>query len=945
MRRVYIFSTLLLVALLSIATNIFARDLPTHIPTDPALRHGVLRNGLTYYIRENRLPKGQADFYILSNVGAIQEEDDQQGLAHFLEHMAFNGTKSMPDKEIINYLESIGVKFGANLNAATSWDYTIYMMKDLPTARRESVDSALLILRDWAGFITPKSEEIDKERGVIKEELRTRDGANWRSTLSLIAALGKGTKYEHRNLIGTLEGLDSFEGESLMRFYHDWYTPNHQAIIVVGDIDGEQVEAQLKREFKKLPAASRKAPKKEVIEVESNATPLINIYADKEMQYSAVQYFIRRKAMSKEQAAEIGAAQKNVEETLISVMQNNRIDEVVMSPDAAILSGGMSLGSVGVIPTLEATTYAVQSSDGGVGEALREVVTQMERTRRYGFESGEFERARRDLMSSARSQYLNRNDRTNNSFINRYVANYRFGEAIPSAEDEWQIDSTLLATATLEAVNRRVATLFKESDNVVSIVSPKREGITIPTESELLKIIEDVRSGDVTPYEESHDSEELLPNAERLSGSKVATESHNNDLKTTEWQLENGIQVTLRPSKLKADEVIISGYAAGGLSLLDDSEYTTGSTLSSLISNSGVGDHSMVELTKVMAGKMAGVSTYVSEYSHGINGGSTPADIETLLQLVYLNFTSPRFSESDFESFRRRVRSNHQNQDSDPDYLAERRYAEVVYGGALRWMPLSLDMIDSLTFAPYAAVHERLFSDGDNFRFTIAGNFDVESIKPLIERYIGSLRVDTSNDKTAVRDCGIRPISGTIEDNFNVKMEQPKVGVQKLYWGESIKYSLHNNIIMSYLKAALDDLLLESVREELGGTYGVGVSASISKQPFEHYRISLAYDTNEVQIKEMQATIYQQFEKIAAEGVTKERMDKSREFMLKNFGNMKEQNRGWVSFIDALYINELDYINDYESIVKAITSDNVKSMAQTILKDSNRAEVIMHPKR
>lgn len=915
------------------------------IEADPALRMGRLSNGLSYYIRHNAKPKGQADFYIISDVGAIQEEDDQQGLAHFLEHMAFNGTKSMPDKEIINYLESIGVKFGANLNAATSWDYTIYMMKDLPTARRQSVDSALLILRDWAGFITPKAEEIDKERGVIKEELRTRDGAGWRSTLSLIAALGKGTKYEHRNLIGTLEGLDSFEGEALSRFYHSWYTPNHQAIIVVGDIDGEQVEAELKRLFKRLPTASRKAPQKEVIEVESNATPLINIYSDKEMQYTAVQYFIRQKAQTKDEANSIDGAHKNIEEAFITLMQDNRIEEAVMSPNAAILSGGMSLGRVGVIPTMEATSYSVQSADGEIGSALREVVTQMERTRRYGFSEGEFERARKDLMSSSRSQFLNSNDRTNNSFINRYVANYRFGEPIPAAADEWRIDSTLIASASIDAVNRRVATLFSESDNVVAVVSPEREGLSIPTEDELLKIIEEVRSGDVERYDDNHNDSELLPDSEQLKGSKIVKESHNSDLGTTEWLLENGITVVVRPSKLKADEVILTGYSSGGLSLLNDAELTAGSTLSSLMSNSGVGELSSVELTKVLSGKMAGLSTYVSELSHGVRGGSTPADIETLMQLLYLNISAPRLTESDFESYRRRLRSNFENQSTDPDYLAEKRYAELIYSGAQRMMPLSLEMIDTLEFTPYAEIHNRLFGDGDNFRFVIAGNIDTEQLKPLVERYVGSLATDATNEKMEFKDLGIRPISGVNEDNFNVKMEQPKVGVQKLYWGENIEYSLRNNIIMSYLKAALDDLLLESVREELGGTYGVGVSASIVKRPFEHYEISLQYDTNEQQIRELQETIYQQFERIATEGVTKERMDKTREFMLKNFGNMKERNRGWMSFIDALYINELDYINDYERIVRTVTSDDVKAAAQTILKESNRTEVIMHPAR
>ncbi len=946
MKRVHIIFTLLIISLLSFSSEIiFASNSSRVIPDDPAVRRGVLKNGLTYYVRENRLPKGQADFYILSDVGAIQEEDDQQGLAHFLEHMAFNGTKNMPGKEIINYLESIGVKFGANLNAATSWDYTIYMMKDLPTKRQNSIDSALLILRDWAGFIEPHKEEIDKERGVIKEELRTRDGANWRSTLSLIAALGKGTKYEHRNLIGTLEGLDSFEAKSLERFYHDWYTPDHQAIIVVGDIDAEVVESQIKKLFKALPPASRKAPKKEIISVERNETPLIDIYSDKEMMGSMVQYYIRREAMDRESSSQMQFAEKNVEEALITMMQNNRFREVVMSPDAPIMGGGMNLGRIGVIPTLEATTYGAQSEDGAIEEALQEVVTQMERTRRYGFNSEELEHVRRDLMSSIRSSYLNRNDRTNNSFIDLYVSNYRFGEPIPSAEQEWQIDSTLIATASIEAINRRVKSLFSDDNNVIAITSPEKEGLEIPTKETILKIVADVKSNDIAPYEQSHINNELLTNAEELPGSQVIAESKKSDLGATEWLLENGIKIVVRPSTLKNDEVILSGRSDGGLSLLSDSEYVSGDLLPAVLSSSGVGDYSAIELSKVLSGKNARLWFYTLDQHHGVGGECSPADIETLLQLLYLNFTSPRLNESDFEIYRRRLRSYYDNMDSNPDYQAQKRYGEVVYDGAVRNMPLTAEQIDSLDFESFSKVYNDLFSDGDNFRFTIAGNVDLEALKPLIERYIGSIQTDVSNPKLESQDLGIRAVKGVVEDNFEVKMEQPKVGVEMLYWGEEIEYSSTNIITASYLKAALDDLLLESVREELGGTYGVGTAITITNDPYQHYHLSLSYDTNEEQIRELQQTIYAQLEILATDGVSQSRMDKTREFLLKSFGNMKEQNRGWMKFIDAHYNDDFNYINDYEKIAQSITSDDVKSMAHKILNSGNRVEVIMHPQR
>lgn len=946
---IFIFSWLLLAAV-AVAGERGAKSSKSEsssevVADDPAVRRGVLRNGLSYYIRHNSRPNGQADFYILSDVGAIQEDDDQQGLAHFMEHMAFNGTKNMPDKEVINYLESIGVKFGANLNAATSWDYTIYMMKDLPTQREGAIDSALLILHDWAGFIEPQPEEIDKERGVIKEELRTRDGASWRSTLTLIGALGRGTKYEDRNLIGYLEGLDGFEHEALERFYHDWYTPNHQAIIIVGDIDTESVERRIQKLFKRLPAAKRNAPKKEVITVEPNSEPLIEIYSDREMQYSSIQYFIRRPAASREESATLEYSRKMIEEALITQMQNSRLTEVEMMPNSPILSGGMSLGRVGVIPTMRATTYAAQSPEGGIEEALEEIVTQMESCRRYGFESGEFGRAKEDLWSSIRSSYANRNDRTNNSFINSYVYNYRFGTPIPSAEEEWRIDSTLLANTSLEAVNRRVATLFTDENHVVMVNSPQKDGLEVPSEESLMKIIKRIQGGEVAKYEDQATGEELLPEAEKLAGSKVISESFDDSLSATTWMLENGIEVVVRPSKLKADEVILRGYSHGGASLLDDSEYLPSFILSGVMRQSGVGEYTAIELDRLLSGKHAYLSPWVSGYSHGYSGGGRPADIETILQLLYLNFTSPRFTEDDFETYRRRLRSNNENQSTDPDYLSSKRYSEVVYGGNPREMPLSLEMIDGVTLDAVRRSGERLFSDGDNFRFTIVGNVELETLKPLVERYIGSLTTDSSNEKLHFADDNIRPTQGMVRDDFKVKMEQPKVGVQMLYSGTGLDFTMKNLLTANYLKAALDDLLLESVREKLGGTYGVGVGLSISKTPYLHYSMRVSYDTNEEQIELLQKTIFEQIEILATEGASAERMAKSREFLLKNFGNTKERNSGWLNYMESKANSGLDYIADYEATVNAVTSDDVRDMARKILNDKNRIEVIMYPEK
>ena len=403
-----------LAALLIGATSVSAQGLQP-IPTDKDLRVGKLENGMTYYIRHNEKPKGQASFYILHDVGAIQENDDQQGLAHFLEHMAFNGTKNLPGKTMINYLEKIGVMFGYNLNAGTSWDYTEYMVKDVPVAREGAVDTALTILHDWSHFIALEPSEIDSERGVIMEELRTRDGAQWRSTIAMLKALYKDTKYAERNLIGYLDGLKSFDHKALEEFYHTWYRPDYQSIYVIGDIDVDAVEAKIKTLMSDIPAADPDAPVKEVIMVPGNEEPIISIFSDPEMQNSSVRMFAKRDALPREINNTLQRSAINTVIAMAESMENARLQEMRMKPDAPFLSAYMGEGQVFVNPTLEATTFVAQTEDGKLLDGFRAIYTEMERMRRHGFTQAEFERAQTDLLRSAERQYANRNDVENDT--------------------------------------------------------------------------------------------------------------------------------------------------------------------------------------------------------------------------------------------------------------------------------------------------------------------------------------------------------------------------------------------------------------------------------------------------------------------------------------------------------------------------------------------------
>lgn len=762
--------------------------------------------------------------------------------------------------------------------------------------------------------------------------------------MSMIRALGRGTQYEQRNLIGYLDQLDSFEAESLLRFYHSWYRPDNQAIMIVGDIDPDAVEAKVKRLFSDIEAPAKDAPQKEVIRVPDNVEPIVDIFTDPEQQYSQASIYIKRDAVTVEDGSLVATEREGIIDTIIEIMQDGRFEEVAMSSDAPILSGGISLGRVGIIPTLAATVYSVQSPEGGLKEAMRELVVQMERAQRYGFSEGEFKRAKVSLMRSSERAYANRNDRTNNSFIGRFLSAYRFGSPVPSAESEWRRDSVLISGVTLADVNERVGELFSDINHVVLLRSPKKEGLMVPTEAEVLAILSEVAASEIEPYNDVEIGDTLLPEGVELSGSKVISEGYNELYDATEWQLENGIKVVVKPTQLKVDEVLMEGFSDGGLSQLSDKIYLEGGQLRSLVSYSGLSDYSAVELDRLLTGKLASMRYWVGGYSHGVSGSSSPSDLETMMQLLYLRFTAPRFSDEDFELFRRNMVSRVQNQVTSPSYLHTQKFMEVVYGDNIRRRPIDLEGIESLELDGFREAHSSLYADGDNFTFLIVGNVDLDELRPLVELYVGSLPTNSQDEKMSFVDDGIRSAKGRRRVDFEVSMEQPKVGSWAYMSDNSIDYTLKNEVVAGYLKAALDDLLLKSAREEKGGTYGVGTSLSLSDTPTVRYNLTIKYDTNEEQFEELQETVFEQLEILAKVGATEEQMNKYRQYREKTYHSAQEYNSGWVNWLTSYYDEQIDYLNDYMTILESVTPEDVRKMARRILKDKSRVEVIMFPR-
>ena len=930
-----------LVALFIGVASINAQDPTQQLPLDPEVRVGVLENGMTYYIRHNEKPKGQASFYIYHDVGAIQEEDDQQGLAHFLEHMAFNGSKNLPGKQMIEKLESIGVQFGYNLNAFTSWDCTEYMIKDCPITE-ENLDLALLILHDWSQFIALQPEEIDSERGVIMEELRTRDGGNLRAQNDMIKKLFQGTLYEHRNLIGYLDGLKSFDQQALVNFYKKWYRPEYQALVIVGDIDVDQVEAKIKTLMADIPASPADAAQKEVIMVPATEEPIISIFTDPELTQSSVMMFARRDALPKEYKNTIIGYTYDIIQSFVTVMMNARFEEIAQAADAPFLGGGMDEGSVGICPTMENTMFSVTAHENRIDEAFRAMYTEMERMRRHGFTAGEFERAKQEILRWAERGYTNRNDVRNDEYAQRYLDHYAEGTPMMDAETEWQLDQMFINSLTVDAVNQSYAQMARPNENLVILArAPQKEGMVVPTAEDIKAIIAEVSAAEIEAYADNTVIEPLIDPAKKLKASKVKATAKNESLGYTEWTLKNGIKVVVRPSTLKADEVRISANAKGGCSMLTDEEYYHGSFLGMVMGNSGIGKFSTTELNKQLSGKSAYASVGVDAYEHAVNAGGSPKDIETILQLMYLNFTSPRFDQTDLDNLKKMYIPYFGNMESDPNYICSKELQKTLYGNHARRQITSAAQIEALNIPALKSVHSKLFGYADDFRFVIVGNVDLNTLKPLVEKYIGALPT-CKKVEYAVVDDGVRMAKGGVTNDFRTAMQQPKVSVYLTFNGDMAD-NAKNRLIVDLLSRALDNRYMVSIREEKGGTYGVSVQGGIEEYPVENYFMAIAFDTNEALADELIEICDKEIRKIAEEGPLAEDVAKAKEFLQKNYNNVLENNGGWMSAITRWYEEGYNYKEEYLGILESVTLDDIKAFAAQILKDGNRTLVVMRP--
>ena len=907
------------------------------IPTDPNVRIGKLENGLTYYIRHNELPEKRADFYIAQKVGSILEEDNQRGLAHFLEHMCFNGTTNFPGKGIINWLESIGVKFGQNLNAYTSIDETVYNINNVPVIRDGIVDSCLLILHDWANDLTLAEKEIDNERGVIHEEWRTGQGAMMRMYEQALPKAFEGSKYGHRLPIGTIEVIDNFPYQALRDYYEAWYRPDQQGIVVVGDIDVDKVEAKIKEMFSPIEMPAN-APERKYEVVPDNKEPIITIAKDKEQPATMIYLWHKHPATPNEAKENLGYMVQGYMFNMISSMMHARLEELRQGANPPFIQAASGNNDFLLAKTTEAFVGMAMSKDDGIPTALSALVREIERARRFGFTASEYSRAKADYLRSLESAYNERDKMKNNQYVQEYVRHFIDNEPIPGIETEYALMNQLAPNIPVEAINSILPQLIKDENIVVNIFGPDKEGMVYPTEAEILDILKKTKAEEITAYVDKVSDEPLMKETPK-AGKIVKTEA--GPFGSTALTLSNGVRVVIKNTDFKADEIRMTAFSPGGTSLFDTKEAIQLRMLNSVAGLGGLGNFSNVDLEKVLAGKKVGISTSVSGLTERVNGNCSPKDFETLMQLVYLSFTAPRMDNDAFESFKQRTKASLANQEADPSTALSDTLNHEMYGNHPMAMRFKTEMVDQIDYNRIMEMYKDRFKEAGDFTFLFVGNINLDEVKPFIETYLGGL--PTINRKENFKDIKMDIRKGAHKNVFEKEMKTPKATVINIISGQC-KFNPKNYLLMSMLSQTMNMVYLETIREKEGASYGVSAFGQINCYPKEEAIFQIYFDTDPAKREKMEQIVMAEIQKVAKEGPKPEHLAKVKEFMLKQYSEQIKENGYWLNRLLDYYFNKVDMNTNYEKLVNEITGKDVKKFTKALLDQGNIIEVTMTAK-
>ena len=909
------------------------------IPVDPAVRIGHLDNGLTYYIRHNEKPENRVEFYIAQKVGSIQEEPRQRGLAHFLEHMAFNGTKNFPGNEkgkgIVDWCESHAIKFGTNLNAYTSVDETVYNISNVPTDNTAVLDSCLLILHDWSNYVLLEDEEIDKERGVIREEWRSRNSGLLRVYTDAQETMYPGSKYADCMPIGNIDVVNNFPYQDLRDYYNLWYHPDLQGIIIVGDINVDEMEGKVKALFSEIPKATGK-PERIYYPVSDNDAPIIYIGNDKEVSTPNVQIFFKHDATTNEEKESMAYLLQTYMLSMASSMLDERFEEMTQQANPPFNGAGSDYGDYFLSKTKEAFNVTVITKADGIETGLQAALTEIERMKRFGFTASEYERARANYLQRLESAYKERNNTQNANFVNEYVQHFLNNEPIPGIEQEYSIMQQIAPNIPVEAINALVQQqLIPDNNRVVFIAVPESAVDKCPTKEQVLNMLNGMSQLQVEAYVDNVSDEPLVSDIP-ATGKIVKEET--GMYGSTKLTLNNGVQVYIKKTDFKEDEIRMRAVSPGGTTQFDDKDKLEMEVLDDLGSIGGLGNFSQTELTKQLAGKKVTLSASVTSQRETLGGNSSPKDFETMLQLVYLRFQQPRMDADAFESYKTRMKAQLENAKANPLSTINDTISIAMFGHHPRIVMMQPEMVDQINYQRGLDMFADRFADASDFTFFFVGNIDVDAMKPLIAQYLGALPDKQRKEAAIDRKLDILP--GTRVKEYAKEMQTPMATTIMVYSGKE-SYNLRNNVLMDFLTQALDMVFTDEVREKEGGTYGVNSYGSLNKYPHEEAMMQIVYQTDPTKKEKLNTLIDELVKKMAAEGPSSEQMQKVRDYMVKQYNDNQKENSYWISSLDEYYYTGIDFNADYLTIVNSVTAADVKAFATDLIQQGNKVTVVL----
>ena len=913
-----------------------AQQMPP-VPVDKEVRIGKLDNGLTYYIRHNEYPKNQVDFYIAQKVGSILEEDDQRGLAHFLEHMCFNGTKNFPGNSMVKWLESVGVKFGYNLNAYTSIDETVYRISSVPTERIGVQDSCLMILSDWADGLLLNGKDIDEERAVIHEEWRSQLPPNMRILEKLLPELYPDSRYGHRLPIGTMEVVDHFPHQALRDYYEKWYRPDLQGIVVVGDIDVDRIEGKIKELFSKIEKPVNPA-ERVYYPVADNEKPIVAFGSDKEQDKYVAQIMFKYDALPDSLKGTMADITTAYLLDMAQMMLQIRLNELGQKADAPFAAASAFYGEFIMAKTKQAFQFAMLPKGNSFDEGLKAVYREALRAKRGGFTATEYARCRTEYLSQLEKAYNNRNQQENKTLAESYVRNFIDKKPIPGIETEYQMMSMIVNQLPVEAVNQVFSQIVSDKNLVVLGMMPAREGEACPKDEDILALLSQVEAENIAPYVDNVKDEPLV--SELPAAGKVVKENMLSDFGAKEWILSNGAKVILKKTDFKADEINMMAVAKGGTSVYGNDKTADLMFMPAVLEQHGLGNFTNSDLSKLLAGKQLSLKITLDDYVRTLSGNTTPKDLKTYMEMIYMTFTGLTVTPDEFTAMQNLYKGVIQNQEQNPNFVFQKKVQEFLYSSPNKQV-FGVSDIEKANREDILSIIREQLANAAEFTFVFSGNFDEAELKALVEQYIATLPSVKGKKQELKHNPAVEIKSGNEEKEFFLKMEVPQGSAAVIISGK-MPYSFKNRLMASMSAQIISARLLSEVREKEGAVYSIYTQGSQDRLS----EVSVVYQTI-FQVKPEKKDraleiIRSEFEKLAKETPVEE-LDKVKEFMVKQITGDEQTNSYWCSMMAGNELLPAEVCVKAEQVIQSITPKEISSYVNEIMKQNNYRVLVMMP--